>query len=449
MFRNPLRKSVVFVPLNFTIANGEMEFENSLTFAQQMDAQDELRSFRSEFILPKVNGKEAYYFTGNSLGLQPKAAKQAMLQELEDWGEYGVEGHFQAKNPWFAYHEMFKEPTAEVVGAKPSEVTVMNGLSTNLHLLLVSFYRPQNQRFKILCEEKAFPSDQYVLESQVNFHGYRYEDAVVEVKPREGEHLIRHEDVLKKIEELGAELALVMIGGVNYYTGQLFDMKSITAAAHQVGALAGFDLAHAAGNVKLKLHDWQVDFAAWCSYKYLNSGPGSVSGIFVHEQHENNPSLPRFAGWWGNDPAHRFKMEKGFYPALGADGWQLSNAPVFAMAVHKVALDLVMKAGMDRLFTKRDRLTAYMEFIIHEVSNSIEGKEHFELISPSEKSQRGSQLSILAHGLGKGLFDNLTKAGVVADWREPNVIRLAPVPMYNSFEDVFQFGKILKRLING
>jgi kynureninase len=425
-----------------------MKFENTLEFARKLDEQDELASFRSRFIIPQQNGKEVCYLTGNSLGLQPKDARNALQQELDDWGAHGVEGHFEAKHPWFAYHEMFKVPTAKLVGAMPSEVTVMNGLTTNLHLLMVSFYRPNAKRYKILCEEKAFPSDQYVLETQVKFHGYDYGDAVVEVKPRAGEHLIRHEDIISKIEELGDELALVMIGGVNYYSGQLFDMKSITAAAHQVGAIAGFDLAHAAGNVALQLHDWQVDFAAWCSYKYLNSGPGSVSGIFVHQRHENNADLPRFGGWWGNDPESRFKMEKGFQPTVGADGWQLSNAPVLAMAVHKVSLDLFMEAGLERLFAKRDVLTAYLEYVIREAEDEG-GAFRFELITPTDKHQRGSQLSILAHGMGKALFDRLTEAGIIADWREPNVIRIAPVPLYNSFEDAFYFGKTLKQLVNG
>lgn len=425
-----------------------MKFENTLAFARQQDDADPLRKFREAFLFPQVNGKKALYYTGNSLGLQPGAGREAILQELDDWARYGVEGHFEAKNPWFSYHEMFKSPLAELVGALPSEVTVMNGLTTNLHLLMVSFYRPEGKRYKILCEAKAFPSDQYVLESQVRFHGYAYEDAVVEIGPRSGEHVIHDEDILAKIEALGDELALVMIGGVNYYTGQLFDMASITKVGHQVGAVVGFDLAHAAGNVKLALHDWEVDFAAWCSYKYLNSGPGSVSGIFVHQRHGNNRELPRFAGWWGNDPKNRFKMERGFEPATGADGWQLSNAPVLAMAIHKVSLDLFREAGLDRLCEKRDRLTAYLEYVITEVGREAPGAG-FEVITPAEIHRRGCQLSILAHGMGRPLFDALTKEGVIADWREPNVIRLAPVPLYNSFEDVYQFGQILKQTIHG
>jgi len=338
---------------------------------------------------------------------------------------------------------MFKQPAANIVGALPQEVTAMNTLTTNLHLLMVSFYLPTKQRYKIICEQKAFPSDQYALESQVKFHGYSPEDAIIEIAPREGEHLIRREDILQAIEEHGNELALVLLGGVNYYTGQLFDMQEITRAVHQVGALAGFDLAHAAGNVRLQLHDWQVDFAVWCSYKYLNAGPGSVSGIFVHEKHGNNPDLLRFAGWWGNNPDTRFLMQSGFTPAQGADGWMLSNAPVFSMAVYKVSLDMFNEAGMDALLSKQRELTGFLEFIINDISARYNNCD-FEIITPQNPAERGCQLSVLTHGQGKRLFDYLIQNGVIADWREPNVIRIAPVPMYNSFEDVWQFGQILE-----
>lgn len=418
-------------------------FERTLEFARKMDANDELARYREQYHIPEVNGKPSVYLTGNSLGLQPKAGKAAIEQELEDWAKYGVEGHFEAKNPWFAYHEMFKAPLAKLVGALPSEVTAMNGLTTNLHLLMVSFYRPTTSRYKIICEGKAFPSDQYALETQVKFHGFDPSEAIVELFPRAGEHTIRHEDVLATIEANKDELALIMIGGVNYYTGQVFDMKAITEAGHACGAIVGFDLAHGAGNLKLHLHDWGVDFAAWCSYKYLNSGPGSVSGIFVHQRHEQDETLPRFAGWWGNDPKTRFKMEKGFCPAKGADGWQLSNAPVLVMAIHKVALDLFNEVGMDRLCKKRDVLTAYLEYVIEEISDLFEDND-FEIITPRDLDQRGCQLSVLMHGAGKELFDYLTEQGVIADWREPNVIRMAPVPMYNSFEDIYNFGMILE-----
>ncbi len=417
-----------------------MEF--SKDFAEKMDGQDELAKFRNRFIFPQHNGEDVIYFTGNSLGLQPVTAKEALNQELDDWAEFGVEGHFEAKNPWFSYHEAFKSPSAELVGAKPSEVTAMNGLTVNLHLLLVSFYQPTGKRNKILCEAKAFPSDQYALETHVKSRGLDPDDCIVELYPRDGEHTIRHEDVIARIEELGDELALIMIGGVNYYTGQVFDMESITQAGHHVGAKVGFDLAHGAGNIQLKLHDWGVDFAAWCSYKYLNSGPGSVSGIFIHEKNGNDASVPRYAGWWGNDPKTRFKMEKGFIPIKGADSWQLSNAPVFSMAVYKKSLDIFMEAGMDKLTAKSHELTNYLEFVISHVAE--ETGASFEIITPKDSKQRGCQLSVLTHNTGVELFNKLTERGVIADWREPNVIRMAPVPLYNSFQDVYKFGLILK-----
>lgn len=420
-------------------------FENSLEFALSMDEKDPLKAFRSRFLIPQHQNEDVVYFTGNSLGLQPSDALNALKTELDDWEEHGVEGHFQAKYPWFSYHDMFKPLLAEVVGAKPVEVTAMNGLTTNLHLLMVSFYRPSGNRYKILCEAKAFPSDQYALESQVRFHGYLPEDAIIEVAPREGEHLITEQDIYDIIADKGDEIALIMLGGVNYYTGQLFPMRKVTELGHAAGAIVGFDLAHAAGNVNLKLNEWNVDFAAWCSYKYMNSGPGSVAGIFVHENHHDS-NLIRFAGWWGNDPESRFQMKKGFTPSKGADGWQLSNAPVLAMAVHKVALDLFIEAGMQKVFDKRDELTAYLEFVIEDISRSTEGLD-IEIITPKSIDQRGAQLSLLTHGTGKELFDKLAENGVSADWREPNVIRIAPAPLYNSFEDAFRFGQILKSSI--
>lgn len=416
-----------------------MDYKNSLEFARSLDEKDELKLFRNEFFIPQHQGRDAVYFTGNSLGLQPKKAKQALQQELDDWEKFGVDGHFEAKNPWFSYHEMFKENLGKILGAKALEVTPMGGLTSNLHFLMVSFYRPKGERTKILCEKKAFPSDQYALESQVKFHGLSPESEIVELAEREGEVGIRKEDILSKIEELGDSLALIMIGGVNYYTGQVFPMKEITSAGHKVGAVVGFDLAHAAGNVEMELHEWNVDFAAWCSYKYLNSGPGSVAGIFVHEKHSQDETLPRFAGWWGTPSENRFMMEKGFVAAEGADAWQLSNAPVLAMAVHKVAIDLHVEAGVKRLVTKQKGLTAYLEFILNDINEKIDGVD-FKIITPK---QRGSQISILTSGKGKILFNKMTEKGVIADWREPNVIRVAPVPMYNSFNDVYSFGKII------
>jgi kynureninase len=423
------------------------QFENNIDFARQLDEQDPLKNFRDKFYFPTFHEKTVRYFTGNSLGLQPKSVASYIQQELEDWQKFGVEGHFLAKRPWFAYHENLTEKVAKIVGAKPIEVVVTHSLTTNLHLLMVSFYRPQGKRTKILCEAKAFPSDQYALESQVKFHGLNLADHLVEVGPREGEQLIREEDILSKIEEVGEELALVMIGGVNYYTGQLFDMAEITKAGHSVGAVVGFDLAHAAGNINLKLHEWGVDFAAWCGYKYLNSSPGGVSGMFVHERHSNKPELPRFAGWWGYDKSTRFMMEPGFKPMQGAEGWQLSNAPVLGMAAHLASVEIFDEAGMDRIGEKRDLMTAFLEFVIDEISERNKDRVSFELITPRDKTKRGAQLSIMAKGQGKALFDALSAEGVLADWREPNVIRIAPAPLYNSFEDCYWFGQLLEKAI--
>ena len=429
-----------------------MSFNNTLEFAQSQDKADKLSTFRDKFFFPQLNGKEAIYFCGNSLGLQPKTAASALQQELNDWAKFAVEGHFHAKNPWFSYEKMFNQPLAKLVGAKPSEVCALGSLTNNLHLLMVSFYRPTAKRFKILCEEKPFASDQYALESQVRFHGFNPHETIVELKPRAGEFTLHSEDILAKIEELNEELALVMIGGVNYYTGQAFDMKCITEAAHKVGALAGFDLAHAMGNLVMNLHDWNVDFACWCSYKYLNSGPGSVAGIFVHEKHGNNPELPRFAGWWGNNPDTRFKMEKGFVPAVGADGWQLSNAPVFSMAVHKMALDIFDEAGIENLREKSEKLTSYLEFLIDEINvtlSVVEGQKlKITILTPRNKAERGCQLSLVFSENGKQIHEQLLKAGIITDWRNPDVIRLAPVPLYNSFEDVWKFGDELRKIIN-
>lgn len=422
------------------------EYQNTLDFAQEMDRQDPLRKWRDEFHIPNFHEKPVVYFTGNSLGLQPKRTKNYIMDELDDWAKWGVEGHFDARKPWFSYHELLSEKAAKIVGAKEKEVVITHSLTTNLHLLMVSFYQPKGKRTKILCEGKAFPSDQYALQSQAKFHGLDPNEVIVEVFPREGEHTLRHEDILDKIEELGDELAMIMMGGINYYTGQLLDMKTITEAGHKVGAKVGFDLAHAAGNVELHLHDWKVDFATWCSYKYMNSSPGGVSGLFVHEKHVTNTDLVRFAGWWGHDKEKRFLMEDTFVPIQSAESWQLSNAPILGMAAHLASLDIFDEVGMKALGEKRDKLTAYLEFIIEEISNSTD-KVNFEVITPKNPDERGSQLSILAHGQGKPLFDYLSKEGVVADWREPNVIRIAPVPLYNSFEDVYRFGEILKKAI--
>ncbi|MDA7804012.1 kynureninase [Crocinitomix sp.] len=423
-------------------------YKNSLEFAKEKDSTDPLRSYREKFYIPVINGIETIYFTGNSLGLQPKSTKEYIDAELDAWKNWGVEGHFEAKKPWFAYHEFLTEKAAKIVGAKPIEVVVTHSLTTNLHLLMVSFYRPTKERYKIICEKKAFPSDQYALESQVNFHGYSTEEAIIEIGPRAGEHTIHEEDIIAAIKEAGDSLAMVMIGGVNYYTGQLFDMDTITKAGHAVGATVGFDLAHAAGNVKLDLNKWGVDFAAWCSYKYLNSSPGGVSGLFVHEKHAHNKSLPRFAGWWGHDKETRFLMEPGFNPMPGAEGWQLSNAPVLGMAAHLASLDIFDEVGMDALIEKRVDLTNYLEFLINDLTERKGELCSFEIITPKNPNQRGAQLSILLHGMGKSLFDAITKMGVIADWREPNVIRIAPVPLYNSYEDAYRFIECLEKAIN-
>lgn len=423
-----------------------LQYKNTVEYAKFLDEQDHLKSFREQFYIPLMHGKEAIYFTGNSLGLQPKNTQDYIINELEDWANYGVEGHFHAKNPWMHYHEMFAAPLSEIVGAKPEEVVAMNQLTVNLHLLLVSFYRPTKQRYKIICEAKAFPSDQYALESQVKFHGFEYEDAVMEIAPREGEHIIRHEDILQAIEQNKNELALVIFGGVNYYSGQVFDMKSIAEAAHKAGAYAGFDLAHAAGNIELQLHDWNADFACWCSYKYLNSGPGGVSGVFIHEKHITDKSIPRFAGWWGYDKDSRFEMKRGFNPIPTAEGWQLSNAPVLSMAAHKASLDVFEEAGIQNIFSKNKQLSEYLLFILEEV-NKLASEKIIEIITPKKPAEHGCQVSMLMQRDGKKIYEELKKQSVIADWREPNVIRVAPVALYNSFEDIFRFGEIIKSVI--
>ena len=419
-----------------------MNFQNTREFARRLDSEDTLSHYREEFLFPQHNGKNVIYFTGNSLGLQPKRTKKYVDDIMNDWANLAVEGHFYAEKPWWDYHERFAEPLSKIVGAKPSEVTVMNTLTVNLHLMMVSFYRPTPTRYKIICEEKAFPSDQYMFQSQVTAHGLNPEEVIVEIKRREGEHNIRLEDILATIEEVGDALALVLIGGVNYYTGQVFDIKTITEAGHNVGASVGWDLAHAAGNIKLELHDWNVDFACWCSYKYMNSGPGNASGCFIHEKHHNS-NLPRFAGWWGHNKERRFKMEPEFSPVVGADGWQISNLPVLSLAPYLASVEMFAEIGMEPLIQKRDKITSYLEFILHEISKEVAGT--FEIITPQNPSERASQLSVFFHGEGRPLFDYLMQNGVVTDWREPNVIRFAPVPLYCSFEDMYEFGQILKQ----
>lgn len=422
-----------------------MHYAMTRAFAQDADANDPLKSFRSRFLVPTHEGREVLYFTGNSLGLQPAATRDYVEAELNDWAQFGVEGHFKSSRPWYSYHELFSQSVARIVGAQPQEVVVMNQLTVNLHLLLISFYRPQGRRNKILFEHRPFPSDHYAFESQAHLHGLRPEDVLVEMQPREGEWTLRTEDILQKINDLGDELACVCFGGVNYFTGQLFDMEATTRAAHAAGATCGFDLAHAAGNVKLKLHDWNADFACWCSYKYLNSGPGGVAGAFVHSRHHNNKELIRLAGWWGHNKSTRFRMEPGFDPIPSAEAWQLSNAPVLSMAAHRAALELFDEAGMDALTKKSGQLTGYLEYVLNETRRNT--GVALEIITPSDPTQRGCQLSVVVPGKDHDLVDQLSARGVVVDWREPNVIRLAPVPLYNSFEDILSFGEIFTSLL--
>lgn len=415
-----------------------MIFDTSQACAEELDLKDTLRVYRNEFLFPKDgNGNEWVYLCGNSLGLQPKNARQYLETELEDWAKLGVEGHFDGKNPWFHYHKFLTDQTAEIVGALPHEVVVMNQLTVNLHLLFVSFYKPSGKRYKIMMEAGAFPSDMYMVQSQVEFHGYEYNDAVIELQPREGEFTLREEDIISAIEQYGEELAMVFFSGVQYYTGQCFDIPEITKAAHKAGAIAGFDLAHAAGNLDLQLHNWGVDFASWCSYKYLNSGPGNVSGVFIHEKHGLNRATRRFAGWWGHKEDVRFQMKKGYIPEPGAAGWQLSNAPVFGMAVHRASLEIFHRAGMKQLAAKTKILTSYFRFWLN-YALETNANIGFQIITPENSA--GAQLSLLTDSRGKSLFDYLTAQNIICDWREPNVIRMAPVPLYCSFSDIRKAG---------
>lgn len=414
----------------------------SLEYAQNLDKNDELREYRNRFHFPlDSNGDKKLYFTGNSLGLQPKSTREYINQELDDWAKYGVDGHFEAKNPWMPYHEIVTEKLARVVGAKPEEVVAMNSLTANLHFLMVSFYRPEGKKRKIVIEYDAFPSDVYAVKSQIEFHGGNPDTDLIYLKAREGEHTIRIEDIKSVLENQSDEIALIMLGGVNYYTGQLFDMKAITEIAQKNNIVAGFDLAHAAGNIHLKLHDWGIDFAAWCSYKYLNSGPGGIAGIFVHEKHLEK-DLPRFEGWWGQNKKTRFLMGREFDGIRTAEGWQLSNPPIFQLAALNASLDIFEEVGLEKLNIKTKKLTAYLEQLV----NSL-GKDTIEIITPSDETQRGCQLSIRVKNADKSLFEELTKQNIISDWREPDVIRVAPVPLYNSYEDCYKFSDILKKTL--
>jgi len=412
------------------------------SYALQADAADPLRTFRQEFFFPTREEKPYLYFCGNSLGLQPKNTVKFVIQELEDWQKMGVEGHFHGKNPWFYYHHFLHPAYTSLLGAREKEIVMMNTLTVNLHLMMATFYRPTAQRYKILIEGQAFPSDQYALDSQALLRGFDPAQAIVEIFPRTGEYILRTEDIIAQIDDLGPSLALVMMGGVNYYTGQFFNLPEITRAAHRCGAIAGFDLAHAAGNIPLKLHEWQVDFAVWCTYKYLNSGPGGVGGCFIHQYHGDNTHLPRMAGWWGHDEKERFKMERHFNAQSGAQGWQISNAQILPMAAHWAAMEGFNRAGMPALRNKSVKLTAYLEDCIHKINKTLRRTE-IEIITPADPESRGCQLSIRAIHHGRSLHKYLTEQLVIADWREPDVIRVAPVPLYNSFEDVYQLASLI------
>ena len=419
-------------------------FEPHLEFARSLDQKDVLRSYRNAFYIPRdISGNEWLYFTGNSLGLQPKTTKAAIEQELNDWANLGVEGHLDAKNPWMPYHEFLTESMAKIVGAKPIEVVVMNTLTANLHFLMASFYSPKEKRHKILIESDAFPSDRYAVQSQLEFHGYDPEACLIEWTPRAGETLLHLQDLETILDEQGEEIALILIGGVNYYTGQSFDLKKIAEMGHAKGCKVGIDLAHGAGNIQPDLHNSGVDFAAWCSYKYLNAGPGSLGGVFVHERYAHDKTLKRFAGWWSQNKDTRFDMRKPLDLIPGAEGWQLSNPPILSMAAIKASLDLFNEVGMDALRQKSVQLTAYLEYLINNLDHP-----DVEIISPKDPAQRGCQLSIRVKNTDQTLHKRLTENHVITDWREPGVIRCAPVPFYNSFEDVFGMVAILKTLLD-
>ena len=420
-----------------------MTYQNSLDYAKQLDQEDPISYLRNQFHIPRdKHGKEWLYFTGNSLGLQPKITSKYIEQELDDWANFGVEGHFEAKNPWLSYHELLTDTMAKVVGAKPIEVVVMNTLTTNLHLLMVSFYQPSKTKYKIIIEGDAFPSDRYAVQSQLSFHGFDPEEALIEWKPKEGKQLLELEDLKSILDSQGDEVALLLIGGVNYYTGQYLDIKKIAELGHAKKCMVGIDLAHGAGNIQPNLHDSSIDFAAWCTYKYLNSGPGSLSGLFVHEKHAQRKDLPRFAGWWNHNKETRFNMRQPFDVMEGAEGWQLSNPPILSMAAIKASLDIFEKVGMDALVKKSKKLTGFFEYLVNEIASDT-----IEIITPTNPNERGCQLSLQVKNADKNLHKKLTENNIITDWREPDVIRCAPVPMYTSFEDVYHMVTILESLL--
>ncbi|MGO3182295.1 MAG: kynureninase [Aequorivita sp.] len=418
-------------------------FQTTLEYAKQEDTKDPLASFRNKFHIPKNNsGEELVYLCGNSLGLQPKITSEYIQEELTDWANLGVEGHTEAKHPWLPYHEFLAGKMAKIVGAKPSEVVVMNTLTTNLHLMMVSFYQPTKTKYKIVVESDAFPSDKYAVESQLKFHNVDPKDGLILWKPRKGEELCRFEDLEEIMKNQGDEIALLMIGSTNYYTGQSYPLKKITELGHKYNCMVGFDLAHGAGNIQPNLHETGADFAVWCTYKYLNGGPGSLGGCFVHERHANNKELNRFAGWWGHNKKTRFNMRKDFDALPGAEGWQLSNPPILSMAAIRASLDTFAEAGFENIRKKSEKLTGYLEFLLDEMKNDA-----INVITPRNPKERGCQLSIQVKNADKKLHTKLTEAGVISDWREPDVIRIAPAPLYNNFEDVFKFSERLKELL--
>ncbi len=421
-----------------------MKHQYSIDYAKELDSKDELHAFREAFYAPYLHGKRAIYFLGNSLGLQPKNTQEEILKIMDSWANFGVEGFFLGKDPWLNYSQHITPLLTPILGAKPEEIVTMNHLTVNLHLLMISFYQPTKKRYKIICEAKAFPSDQYAFQSQAKLHGFDPADAIIEVHPKAGTDLISTDDILSAIETHGDTVALVLFSGVNYYTGQVFDIPTITRAAHKVGAYAGFDLAHAAGNIKLQLHDWQVDFACWCNYKYLNSGPGAIAGAFIHESHLANDQLKRLEGWWGNDIKNRFKMGDTFTPSASAENWSMSTSPILLLAAHKASLEIFASADFEKLLVKSKALSEYLFFVLAQINHN----DKFTIITPQNDGEHGCQVSISIHENAKAVFDTLMPLGIFADWREPNVIRVAPVPLYNSFEEIFIFADILKQLLN-
>ncbi|MHA2105759.1 MAG: kynureninase [Candidatus Hodarchaeales archaeon] len=419
------------------------KYQNNRKFAENLDLHDSLKDLKEKFYIPKQpNGNDYIYFCGNSLGLQPKTVKKYIDEELEDWKTKGVEGHYNAKRPWLSYHEIFSDSIGKLIGAKPDEVVTMNTLSVNIHLMFVSFYQPKDKKRKIMMEAGSFPSDTYAVKSQLLFHGYNPEEDIIFVEPREGERTLRTEDILKLINNQGEEIALIWFGGINYATGQVFDMEKITKTGHDNQIVVGFDLAHAIGNVPMDLHKWNVDFATWCTYKYLNGGPGSIAGAFIHERHHHNEDLHRFAGWWGHDKETRFLMGPKFNPINTAEGWQISNPPVFSMTPLRASLDIFDEVGIGRLREKSLNLTNYFEYLLKENLN-----EKITIITPNNTEERGCQLSVVVKHNPKKIHKQLHPNGIICDWREPDIIRCAPVPLYNSYADIYDFVQILQQLI--